>query len=137
MNSSDRLGVEGNRKNKVMGNDESWRAFQEQRERQEQRLIEARMYEASREEELQKAKKKSKKKKKHEFRDDDILDHRPYRNDRRVPERDRAAKRRTPVDMAEYAPSAKRRRGGEVLLFTQYLVELCIVVLMFFNSPLC
>jgi transcription initiation factor TFIID subunit 1 len=47
-----------------MGNDESWRAFQEQRERQEQRLIEARMYEASREEELQKAKKKNKKKKK-------------------------------------------------------------------------
>ena len=59
MNSSDRLSLEGNRKNKVMGNDESWRAFQEQRERQEQRLIEARMYEASREEELQKAKKKS------------------------------------------------------------------------------
>jgi transcription initiation factor TFIID subunit 1 len=117
MNSSGRLGSEGNRKNKVMGNDESWRAFQEQRERQEQRLIEARMYEASREEELQKAKKKNKKKKKHEFRDDDVLDHRPYRNDRKVPERNRAAKRRTPADMTEYAPSAKRRRGGEVLLF--------------------
>ncbi|KAK1613007.1 hypothetical protein QYE76_036680 [Lolium multiflorum] len=81
VNSSGRLGSEGNRKNKVMGNDESWRAFQEQRERQEQRLIEARMYEASREEELQKAKKKNKKKKKHEFRDDDVLDHRPYRNE--------------------------------------------------------
>uniref|UniRef100_A0ACD6A6H9 Uncharacterized protein n=1 Tax=Avena sativa TaxID=4498 RepID=A0ACD6A6H9_AVESA len=116
MNSSDRLGSEGNRKNKVMGNDESWRAFEEQRERQEQRLIEARMYEASREEELQKAKKKNKKKKKHEFRDDDVLDHRPYRNDRKVPERNRAAKRRTPADMTEYAPSAKRRRGGEVEL---------------------
>nr|XP_051203565.1 transcription initiation factor TFIID subunit 1 isoform X4 [Lolium perenne] len=116
MNSSGRLGSEGNRKNKVMGNDESWRAFQEQRERQEQRLIEARMYEASREEELQKAKKKNKKKKKHEFRDDDVLDHRPYRNDRKVPERNRAAKRRTPADMTEYAPSAKRRRGGEVEL---------------------
>ncbi|CAM0909223.1 unnamed protein product [Alopecurus aequalis] len=117
MNSSDRLGSEGNRKNKVIRNDESWRAFQEQRERQEQRLIEARMYDASREEELQKAaKKKSKKKKKHEFRDDDVLDHRPYRNDRKVHERDRAAKRRTPADMTEYAPSAKRRRGGEVEL---------------------
>jgi transcription initiation factor TFIID subunit 1 len=115
MNSFDRLGSEG--KNKVMGNDESWRAFQEQRERQEQRLIEARMYEASREEELQKAKKKSKKKKKHEFRDDDVLDHRPYRNDRKVPERVRAAKRRTPADTTEYAPSAKRRRGGEVFVF--------------------
>ncbi|VAI93212.1 unnamed protein product [Triticum turgidum subsp. durum] len=116
MNSSrDRLGRDGNRKSKeVMGGDESWRAFKEQRERQEQRLIEARIY--SREEELQKAKKKSKKKKKHDFRDADILDHRPYRNDRKVPERDRASKRRTPADMTEYAPSAKRRRGGEVEL---------------------
>ncbi|XP_003560349.1 transcription initiation factor TFIID subunit 1 isoform X2 [Brachypodium distachyon] len=118
MNSStDRLGLEGNRKNKeVLGGDESWRAFKEQRERQEQRLIEARIYEANREEELQKAKKKSKKKKKHEFRDDDVLDHRPYRNERKVPERDRTAKRRTPADMTEFAPSAKRRRGGEVEL---------------------
>ncbi|VAI81001.1 unnamed protein product [Triticum turgidum subsp. durum] len=116
MNSShDRLGRDGNRKSKeVMGGDESWRAFKEQRERQEQRLIEARIY--SREEELQKAKKKSKKKKKHDFRDADILDHRPYRNDRKVPERDRASKRRTPADMTDYAPSAKRRRGGEVEL---------------------
>uniref|UniRef100_M8BXX4 Uncharacterized protein n=1 Tax=Aegilops tauschii TaxID=37682 RepID=M8BXX4_AEGTA len=117
MNSSqDRLGLDGIRKSKVVGSDESWSAFKEQRVRQEQRLIQARMQEVSREEELQKSKRKSKKKKRHEFRDDDVLDHRPYRNDRRVPERDRATKRRTPADMTEYAPSAKRRRGGEVEL---------------------
>ncbi|VAI93220.1 unnamed protein product [Triticum turgidum subsp. durum] len=117
MNSSqDRLGLDGNRKSKVVGSDESWSAFKEQRVMQEQRLIQARMQEVSREEELQKSKRKNKKKKRHEFRDDDVLDHRPYRNDRRVPERDRATKRRTPADMAENAPSAKRRRGGEVEL---------------------
>ncbi|KAF0902877.1 hypothetical protein E2562_019169 [Oryza meyeriana var. granulata] len=118
MNSShDRgWGLVGKRSKGVMESGESWRAFEEQRERQEQRLIEARMYDARREEELQKAKKKNKKKKKHEFRDDDLLDARPYKNDRRIPERGRTAKRRTPADMTEYTPSAKRHRGGEVEL---------------------
>ncbi|KAI4969555.1 hypothetical protein ZWY2020_000469 [Hordeum vulgare] len=119
MNSSqDRLGLDGNNRQskEVVGSDESWSAFKEQRARQEQRLIQARMQEASKEEELQKSKRKNKKKRRHEFRDDDILDHKPYRNDRRVPERDRSAKRRSPADMTEYAPSAKRRRGGEVEL---------------------
>ncbi|XP_006657187.1 transcription initiation factor TFIID subunit 1 isoform X2 [Oryza brachyantha] len=118
MNSShDRgWGLVGKRSKGIMENGESWRAFEEQRERQEQRLIEARMYDVRREEELQKAKKKNKKKKKHEFRDDDLLDARPYKNDRRVPERGRAAKRHTPADLTEYAPSAKRHRGGEVEL---------------------
>ncbi|VAI81017.1 unnamed protein product [Triticum turgidum subsp. durum] len=117
MNSSqDRLGLDGNRKSKVVGSDESWSAFKEQRVIQERRLIQARMQGLSREEELQKSKRKNKKKKRHEFRDDDVLDHRPYRNDRRVPERDRATKRRTPADMTENAPSVKRRRGGEVEL---------------------
>ncbi|KAG8094978.1 hypothetical protein GUJ93_ZPchr0012g21643 [Zizania palustris] len=117
MNSShDRgWGLVGKRSKGVIESGESWRAFEEQRERQEQRLIEARLSEARREE-LQKAKKKNKKKKKHEFQDDDLLDPRPYKNDRRVLERDRAAKRRTPADITEYTPSAKRRRGGEVEL---------------------
>ncbi|KAF2927800.1 transcription initiation factor TFIID subunit 1 isoform X2 [Oryza sativa Japonica Group] len=109
-------GLVGKRSKGIMESSESWRAFEEQRERQEQRLIEARIYDARREDELQKAKKKNKKKKKHEFRDDDLLDPRPYKNDRRVPERGRAAKRRTPADMTEYTPPAKRHRGGEVEL---------------------
>ncbi|KAG8075144.1 hypothetical protein GUJ93_ZPchr0006g44848 [Zizania palustris] len=118
MNSShDRgWGLVGKRSKGIMESGESWRAFEEQRERQEQRLIEARMSGARREEELQKAKKKNKKNNKHEFRDDVLLDPRAYKNDRRVLERDRAAKRRTPADIAEYTPSAKRRRGGEVEL---------------------
>ncbi|XP_062229396.1 transcription initiation factor TFIID subunit 1-like isoform X2 [Phragmites australis] len=118
MNSSHerRLVLEGKRRSKaIMENDKSWRDFEDQREMQQQRLIDARIY-ASREEDHQKAKKKNKKKKKHEFRDDDLLDHRPYKNDRRVPERHRVVKRSTPADVIEYAPSAKRRRGGEVEL---------------------
>ncbi|KAG0472052.1 hypothetical protein HPP92_016598 [Vanilla planifolia] len=43
---------------------------------------------------------------------------RPYRTDRRLPERDRVAKRRNLLDagLTEYAPQTKRRRGGEVVL---------------------
>ena len=103
-----------------MENEESWRDVEEQREMPQQRFIDARIY-ASREEDHQKAKKKNKKKKKHEFRDDDLLDHRPYKNDRRVPERHRAVKRSTPVDVIECEPSAKRRRGGEVHLLKVHL----------------
>ncbi|TVU08311.1 hypothetical protein EJB05_41711 [Eragrostis curvula] len=111
-----RLALEGKGRSKpLMENGQSWRDFEEQREISQQRLIDARIY-ASREEDHQKAKKKTKKKKNHEFRDDDVLDHRPYRNDRRVPDRHGGAKRRTPNDVVEYAPSAKRRRGGEVEL---------------------
>jgi len=111
-----RLDLEGKRRSKtIMENEESWRDVEEQREMPQQRFIDARIY-ASREEDHQKAKKKNKKKKKHEFRDDDLLDHRPYKNDRRVPERHRAVKRSTPVDVIECEPSAKRRRGGEVEL---------------------
>lgn len=123
-------GLVGKRSKGIMESSESWRAFEEQRERQEQRLIEARIYDARREDELQKAKKKNKKKKKHEFRDDDLLDPRPYKNDRRVPERGRAAKRRTPADMTEYTPPAKRHRGGEVLVLNPVLIGLCIVLAM-------
>ncbi|XP_038977434.1 transcription initiation factor TFIID subunit 1-like [Phoenix dactylifera] len=93
------------------------RMLQEERRMQEEhRLFEARRYpEAFRREERTK---KKKKKKKHDFRDEYLLDHRPYRNDRRIPERDRAAKRRpmADADQTEYAPLTKRRRGGEVEL---------------------
>ncbi|KAF8765522.1 hypothetical protein HU200_008480 [Digitaria exilis] len=118
MNSSHErsLGLEGKRRSKaIMETEKPWRDFEEQKEMPQQRPIDARIY-ASREEDHQKAKKKNKKKKKHEFRDDDLLDLRPYRNDRKVPERHRAVKRSTPVDVIELPPSAKRRRGGEVEL---------------------
>lgn len=123
MNSSHerRLGLEGKRRSKaIIESEKSWRDFEERREMPQQRLIDARIY-TSMEEDHQKAKKKNKKKKKHEFRDDDLLDHRPYKNDRRVPERQRPVKRSTPVDMIEHAPSAKRRRGGEVHLLSFHL----------------
>ncbi|XP_022722053.1 transcription initiation factor TFIID subunit 1 isoform X2 [Durio zibethinus] len=68
------------------------------------------------EEERQKAKKK-KKKKKVEIKDDYLEDYRTRRNDKRMLERDRGAKRK-PVELgqygAEYVPPTKRRRGGEV-----------------------
>ncbi|XWS09403.1 hypothetical protein CRYUN_Cryun40dG0082200 [Craigia yunnanensis] len=68
------------------------------------------------EEERQKAKKK-KKKKRAETKDDYLEDYRTRRNDRRMLEKDRGAKRK-PVELgrygAEYVPPTKRRRGGEV-----------------------
>ncbi|XP_020107589.1 transcription initiation factor TFIID subunit 1 isoform X2 [Ananas comosus] len=94
--------------------DRSWRVQEDERT---MRLSDSRMYdEATKDEEMENARKKKKKKKKPDFRDDYSVDHRPYRNDRRIPERDRAAKRRSVVDISEHAPSTKRRRGGEVEL---------------------
>lgn len=110
-----RLGLEGKISKATMENERSWRDFEERREMPQARLFDATIY-ASREEDHLKAKKKNKKKKKHEFKDDDLLDHRPYRNDRRVPERHRALKRSSPAPVVGYASSAKRRRGGEVEL---------------------
>ncbi|XP_008806233.2 LOW QUALITY PROTEIN: transcription initiation factor TFIID subunit 1 [Phoenix dactylifera] len=109
---------EEKRKNKErIVEEKTSRMLQEERRMQEEhRLFEARRYpEAFRREERTK---KKKKKKKHDFRDEYLLDHRPYRNDRRIPERDRAAKRRpmADADQTEYAPLTKRRRGGEVEL---------------------
>ncbi|KAG5530160.1 hypothetical protein RHGRI_030509 [Rhododendron griersonianum] len=71
------------------------------------------------EEEHQKEKKKKKKKKRPETARDDYLDDLMTReDDRMLPARDRSAKRRPVVELgrygAEYAPSTKRRRGGEV-----------------------
>lgn len=98
---------------------EEERRFVEERER----FAELRRYEESirkeREEELlQKAKKKKKKKKKPEIGDDYLEDYRAKRNDRRMPERDRGAKRKPVAELgkhsADYGPPTKRRRGGEV-----------------------
>ncbi|MQL90432.1 hypothetical protein Taro_023035 [Colocasia esculenta] len=97
------------------------RLLEEERHIQEQqRILDIRRHQEAKElEEQQKAKKK-KKKKKTDFQDEYPEEYRTNRNDRRIPERDRAAKRRPIVDLghhaAEYAPLTKRRRGGEVLL---------------------
>lgn len=99
--------------------EEEMRALEEQ-----ERFAELRRYEESirkerEEEQLQKAKKKKKKKKKPEIGDDYLVDHRARRNDRRMPERDRSAKRKPVADLgrhsADYGPPTKRRRAGEVL----------------------
>nr|DAD25423.1 TPA_asm: hypothetical protein HUJ06_026887 [Nelumbo nucifera] len=104
--------------------EEKTRRLYEQKKRmqEERRLAEIRRHEEARqremeEQERQKAKKK-KKKKKTEIRDEYLEEHRSSRSDRRMPERDRSAKRRPVVELgryaAEYAPQTKRRRGGEV-----------------------
>lgn len=70
------------------------------------------------EEERQKAKNKMKKKRS-EIRDDYLEDSRARRLDKRMPERDRGAKRRPVVELGrhggESTPATKRRRGGEVI----------------------
>ncbi|KAK6916163.1 Transcription initiation factor TFIID subunit 1, histone acetyltransferase domain [Dillenia turbinata] len=90
-------------------------------EEPDNRLAELRRYQEEirrerEEEERQKAKKK--KKKMHDFVDEYIEDHRARRSERRMPERDRSAKRKPVVELgkygAEYTPPTKRRRGGEV-----------------------
>jgi transcription initiation factor TFIID subunit 1 len=93
------------------------------------------------EEERQKAKKKKKKMKmkKPEISDDYLDDYRGARNGRRMPERDRGAKRRPVVDVgtygADYTPATKRRRVGEVLissnLITSIWFVLCIYVVCY------
>ncbi|KAK6945794.1 TAFII-230 TBP-binding [Dillenia turbinata] len=91
-------------------------------EEPDNRLAELRRYQEElrreREEEEQQKAKKKKKKKRHDFVDEYIEDHRARRNERRMPERDRSAKRKPVVELgkygAEYTPPTKRRRGGEV-----------------------
>ncbi|KAJ6419236.1 hypothetical protein OIU84_029364 [Salix udensis] len=99
---------------------------EEMRSREEQeKLAEIKRYTETirwdwEEEERQKAKKKMKKKNKK--KKPEISDHldnfRAARNDRRMPERDRVAKRRPAVDVGrygdDYTPATKRRRVGEV-----------------------
>eukprot|EP00268_Persea_americana_P046001 TRINITY_DN471_c0_g1_i1.p1 TRINITY_DN471_c0_g1~~TRINITY_DN471_c0_g1_i1.p1 ORF type:complete len:1950 (+),score=513.47 TRINITY_DN471_c0_g1_i1:188-6037(+) len=63
---------------------------------------------------------KKKKKKKIELKDEYFEEQRAYRNDRRISDRDRAAKRRPVADLgwyaSDYTPPTKRRKGGEVVL---------------------
>ncbi|KAJ6733754.1 TRANSCRIPTION INITIATION FACTOR TFIID [Salix koriyanagi] len=99
---------------------------EEMRSREEQeKLAEIKRYTETirwdwEEEERQKAKKKMKKKNKKKKPEisDHLDDFRAARNDRRMPERDRVAKRRPAVDVgrygADYTPATKRRRVGEV-----------------------
>ncbi|KAJ4851203.1 hypothetical protein Tsubulata_024376 [Turnera subulata] len=93
---------------------------EEMRMHEEERLEEIRRYQEAirretEEEERQKAKKKKKKKKKPEITEDYLEDYRARRNDRRMLERDRVAKRRPIEDLGrEFTPATKRRRGGEV-----------------------
>ncbi|XP_042499646.1 transcription initiation factor TFIID subunit 1 [Macadamia integrifolia] len=92
-----RLQEEQQRLAEIMRNEEAGRREREERERQ---------------------KAKKKKKKKAEMRDEYLEEPRASRNDRRMPERDRAAKRRPAVELGRYATEnaqqTKRRRGGEV-----------------------
>ena len=90
---------------------------------EQERVAEIRRYEVAirrerEEEERQKAKKK-KKKKRPAIEDDYMEDSRTRRFDKRMPERDRSAKRRPVVESggygADYATTTKRRRGGEVI----------------------
>lgn len=88
------------------------------------------------EEEHQRAKAKKKKKRKHEIKDDYLDDFPPRRNDRRIPDRDRIVRRRVVEPdygkhAPDFAPSTKRRRGGEVSsdLILMPLVKLQLVEL--------
>lgn len=104
--------------------DRARRLYEDEMMLEQGKLAEIKRYEAAirrerEEEERQKAKKKKKKKKRPEIKVEYLEDPRTRRNDKRMPERDRSVKRRPVVelgrDVAEYAPSTKRRRGGEVL----------------------
>uniref|UniRef100_A0A1D1Y4I7 Transcription initiation factor TFIID subunit 1 n=1 Tax=Anthurium amnicola TaxID=1678845 RepID=A0A1D1Y4I7_9ARAE len=95
----------------------------ERRIHERQRLLEIREYEEAKEwEEQQKAKKNKNKNKnkKPNFRDEYLEENRTIQSDRKIPERDRAAKRRPIADLvqhaAEYTLPTKRRRRGEVSL---------------------
>ncbi|KAG6652791.1 hypothetical protein CIPAW_05G030600 [Carya illinoinensis] len=103
--------------------DRARRLYEDEMMLEQGKLAEIKRYEAAirrerEEEERQKAKKKKKKKKRPEIKVEYLEDPRTRRNDKRMPERDRSVKRRPVVelgrDVAEYAPSTKRRRGGEV-----------------------
>ena len=89
---------------------------------EQQRFIETSGYREASWREEKKSKKKKKKKTKPDFRDEYLLEHKPYRTDRRMPERDRASKRRPIIDSGqlEYAPPTKRRRGAEVIFLNYF-----------------
>ncbi|KAI4327951.1 hypothetical protein L6164_020355 [Bauhinia variegata] len=113
---------EKRRNDKRIREDRARRLHEEEMRKEQERLAELRRYEEDirrerEEEERQKAKKK-KKKKKPDIREEYLDDPRTRRYDKRILERDRSGKRRSVVELgkygAEYTPSAKRRRGGEV-----------------------
>lgn len=93
---------------------------------EKERVAELRKYEASirreREEEERQKEKKKKKTRRPEIRDEYIEDPRARRSEKRVAERDRSAKRRPVVEFgrvgADYGPTTKRRRGGEVIFLS-------------------
>ncbi|KAL6847303.1 hypothetical protein ACP4OV_023156 [Aristida adscensionis] len=97
------LSLEGKGRSKgIMTKDEPWRTLTGKREMQEQRLAGDTMIYETRDKELQKAKGKNKKDK--------------VQDKASVHGRHRKAKQRSPVDMIEFSPLVKRRRGGEVEL---------------------
>lgn len=113
------------RRNEERLREERARRFREEEMRmleEQQRLVEIRRFEAAmrrerEEEERQKAKKK-KNKKRPEISDEYMEDSRSSRSEKRMPERERSAKRRPIVELGrygtDYAATTKRRRGGEV-----------------------
>lgn len=98
---------------------------------EQERLAEIERYEVSirrerEEEERLKAQKKKKKMKRPQVREEYVEDYRgSRRNDRRMPERDRAARRKPFNEVAKFsvdlAPPTKRRRGGEVISCISFL----------------
>ncbi|XP_058086188.1 transcription initiation factor TFIID subunit 1 isoform X2 [Magnolia sinica] len=114
---------EKRRKKQMMREEKARRLYEEERQLQEEQL---RMTEMRRREEVmrkereERQKAKKKKKKKPDFRDEYLDERTMYRNDRKKPDRDRAAKRRPAADLGRYAasfaPQTKRRKGGEVVL---------------------
>lgn len=97
--------------------EEEMRILEEQEKLAEIKKYEAAIRREREEEERQKAKKKKKKKKRPEIKEEYLEDPRT-RSDKRMPERERSAKRKPVVELgrygAEYTPTTKRRRGGEV-----------------------
>nr|KAJ0199510.1 hypothetical protein LSAT_V11C600337300 [Lactuca sativa] len=113
---------------RILYEQQQQQAQQARKLEEQERVAEIRRFEEDikREREEERRQREKKKKKKNIFfepRNNEYLEEspRPRRDDRRVPERDhhRTAKRKPVVELggrfgAEYAPTVKRRRGGEV-----------------------
>lgn len=129
MQAKQRQWEEEERRRMVEREREERRMYEQQKAFEEQeRLAELRRYEDSlrkerEEEERQRAKKKKKQYlPKPEIRNDYLDDFPPRKNDKRILDRDRTAKRRPDLELGgrhsmEYTPSTKRRRLGEVSTF--------------------
>lgn len=114
-----RLWEEEEKRRKMEIMREERRLYEEERTRAEQeRLAELRLHAWKMDQERQRAMKK-RRKKEPEMVDEYTAVHRPSRNDRSVPGRNRSTKRRSVVELGKYSgdtgPQTKRRRGaGEV-----------------------